>query len=1239
MQNIDIAAKYIRPQKLRWISSTSSLALSVAMLAAPVPFLAITNRALAANECGVGSNVTCDNSGTPSTNANPYAAGITYDNAVFPSPTTPQIVTFGGGVAVDTPAATPANGLSVQNWGGAVTIDTRAGSITTRGDFAYGITASTAANPGNLTIQTGNIETFGYFAAGVFAENSGSLGATTVDTTGGAIIVHGDYSRGVNAQSYGAGLLSVTTGSITTFGSGSIGILTYNDGSADTVIDTRGGTITTKGDSSHGILAEPLGSTPGTATIRTAGIDTSGVSAHGVFALTRVPISLIDTTAGLVHTRGDSASGIQVYPFAFAVPVTITAGNILTEGQNASGIVVTQASSVNITTTAGTVRTLGAGSAGIFSTSSDPAHVANITTGAISTQGVGAYGVAAAALSQNLDSPAGSITITNQSEIRSSGAEGGGIVALSYAPVNSTGNYGPSGAVTVNANANVFAMGQNAPGIAAASSTGQVVVNVASGVSVQGGWSVNPTDLSTAFSNGSNFGAIGSHLPAAGVVVYSGATSPTPAMLITNKGFIGALNDQAITMGYTCAGENGPSLATRAFSPCAGGMPPIQQLQVDNINTVTGYVNFLTGAPHVFNNSGTFEVRNFADTNGDQLRDTKAVSISNFGGPNATFNNLASGTVKFLHVTGAPTTNAAGYYVPTSGVTGLPLESSFYDLNRDGLAQGQFVNLQTFNNSGIIDLRGPAVGNTLVMTSNPTVGGAPGTGTFVANGGRLLVNTVLNDGIPLGGQGNSYSDMLIVDRTQVASPPTTIVVTNVGGAGALTPGNGIEIVEVRDKANSTPGVFALQGQYVTTTGQQAIVAGAYGYALYHNGVGADAADGNWYLRSQLAPVTPPPVTPPGEPPVTPPQPPQPPIPIYNPGVPLYETYPQVLLSLNGVPTMQQRIGNRYWNEAAPSRPTETVFCKDASKNFRCAVSDAQAKYYADYAGSTGGFKTTLDGSVTWAAIDGTINKYTPAFSTSGSSYTGNTWQLRAGIDAQLMETQRGNLFGGLNVFFGRATAKVNSIHGLGSIAANGYGIGGTLTWMDRSGFYVDGQAKVTWYRSDLSSQTAQRQMAGNNMGFGYALSLETGKKIQLNAAWSITPQAQLIYSAVSFRSFIDPFGARVSLKDGDSLRGRLGLSLDRGESWKDESGKIRRAHVYGIANLYYEFLNGTQVDVAGVGFTSRGDRLWGGVGLGGTYSWDNDKYTLFGQVGANSSLQNFGKSYALNGTLGFRMKW
>lgn len=143
----------------------------------------------------------------------------------------------------------------------------------------------------------------------------------------------------------------------------------------------------------------------------------------------------------------------------------------------------------------------------------------------------------------------------------------------------------------------------------------------------------------------------------------------------------------------------------------------------------------------------------------------------------------------------------------------------------------------------------------------------------------------------------------------------------------------------------------------------------------------------------------------------------------------------------------------------------------------------------------------------------------------------------------------------------------------------------------------------------------------------------------IDKEWSVTPQAQLSWSSVDFDSFTDSFGARVNSGSGDSLLGRLGLSLDRQTAWQDASGRTSRSHFNGIANVYYGFDNGSDVDLAGTTLTSENERLWGGLGVGATLNWSDDKYSVFGEARAKTSLDGFGDSYALSGNIGFRGKW
>ncbi|MBZ9847929.1 autotransporter outer membrane beta-barrel domain-containing protein [Mesorhizobium sp. CA14] len=425
----------------------------------------------------------------------------------------------------------------------------------------------------------------------------------------------------------------------------------------------------------------------------------------------------------------------------------------------------------------------------------------------------------------------------------------------------------------------------------------------------------------------------------------------------------------------------------------------------------------------------------------------------------------------------------------------------------------------------------------------------------------------------------SATDRLVVHGN--TSGTGILAVTNVGGAGAQT-SEGIKIVDID---GSSAGTFTLAGDYIYQ-GDQAVVGGAYAYRLYKNGV-STPSDGDWYLRSTLINQT---------------------GPLYAPSTPLYEAYAGVLQSFNELGTLQQRIGNRAWGEDATPQG-------------------------ADVPG-----QGPVDGNAIWARVDAAHGKFEPKTSTTGTDYDVTTWKINAGVDGLLHDSEAGILLGGITVHYGTVASDVSSTFGTGSISATGYGVGGTLTWFGNSGFYVDTQAQATWYDSDINSAELGKLADGNN-GFGYALSIESGQKIALRSNWSLTPQAQLSYSAVDFDKFTDRFGAIVSPGSGDSLIGRLGISADYEDQWADSAGQVSRAHVYGIANLYYDFLGGTDVDVSGVKLASQNQKFWGGVGLGGSLDFGDGKYSVYGEALAKTSLASFGDSNVISGKLGFSVRW
>ncbi len=524
------------------------------------------------------------------------------------------------------------------------------------------------------------------------------------------------------------------------------------------------------------------------------------------------------------------------------------------------------------------------------------------------------------------------------------------------------------------------------------------------------------------------------------------------------------------------------------------------------------------------------------------------------------------------------------------GVNYFSSNSDFTVAQTGTLALNDFnQSLKSLSNSGIVDL-GPEAGTTLIVT-----------GDYTGNGGTVRIGTAL-------GNDSSATDRLVVNGN--TSGTGVLAVKNVNGSGAQT-NEGIKIVDIAGASNAT---FTLMGDY-EFQGAPAVVGGAYAYQLYKNGK-TNPNDGDWYLRSTIKNPIDGGGTNGGDDGDGGEE-----VPLYQPGVPGYEAYPQLLLGLNGLPTLQQRVGNRYWSNAGNIMLAEGA--------------DPVGSPYApaEEAGNL------IEGNGVWGRIEGAHTTADPRFSTSGTDYSFNTLKLQAGLEGMLAETENGKLIGGITIHYTHGKAKTRSVYGDGEISTDGYGFGGTLTWYGDNGFYLDGQTQVTWYDSDLMSDLANMGLADGNNGLGYAFSAESGKRVAIDQNWSVTPQAQLTYSNVDFDSFNDAFGARISLDRGESLQGRIGLAVEHQNSWYNASGLIDRTYLYGIANVYYEFLDGTKVDVSGTSFASKNERLWGGIGLGGSYNWSGDKYSIYGEGSVNTSLENFADSYSYKGTLGFRVRF
>ncbi len=522
-----------------------------------------------------------------------------------------------------------------------------------------------------------------------------------------------------------------------------------------------------------------------------------------------------------------------------------------------------------------------------------------------------------------------------------------------------------------------------------------------------------------------------------------------------------------------------------------------------------------------------------------------------------TYNGFFSGM-------GALTKNGAGTLLVTADSSGFGGSTA---VNGGTLAvQGSLGGAVTVGAAGRLEGAGRvgSLVNAGVVAPGSGIGSLSVAGDYTGNGGVLEIEAALGGDV-------SAADRLIVNGA--TSGNTRVTVINRGGLGDQT----VEGIKIVDVAGASNGSFTLEGDYLFD-GEQAVVVGAYGYRLYKNGV-STPQDGDWYLRSALLA---------GE---------NPHGPLYQPGVPVYEAYVGALQSLNRLPTLQQRVGNRSW-AASP-----------------------------------------VAGAGLWGRFESERQRPEALVSTSGTDRKVDQWQAQLGLEAMLTERSDGAaLVGGLTAHYGKADSSVASVFGNGTIDTQGYGVGATMTWYGPQGFYVDGQVKLSWFDSDLESNILG-SLARGNKGDGQAFSLELGKQTPIGLNLSITPQVQMSYAKVDFDRFADPSGTAVSVAKGQSLKTRWGLAIDHQTNWKGREGDTRRTRLYTVMNLGYEWLDGAVADVSGTPIANRDHRLTGELGLGGSYSWGNDRFTLYTEVSGDTAIADFGAGYNLKGTAGFRVRF
>ena len=1063
--------------------------------------------------------------------ANGTVTGYDGIEAVNSSTAGDLIITTGAASAV---TGTNIGIVAVNNGTGATTI-TANGAVT--GTATDGIYASNASTATNLIITTG-ADSVVSGLDGIVAVNNGT-GATTITTNG---TVSGT-NIGIYALNNGTGTTTITADGTVT---GVDGIEAKNAATAGDLIITTGAASTVTG-TNIGIVAVNNGTGATTITVNGA---VTGTGADGIYA------GNSSTAGDLIITTGDTSTVTGVNGIVAVNngtgATTITTNGTVT-GTNIGIYALNNGTGTKTTITANGAVT---GLDGIEAVNSSTAGDLIITTGATSTvtgTNIGIYAV---------NKGTGATTITTY----------GTVSGLNGIATTSSGTAGDliitTGAASTVTGTNIGIVAINS-GIGATTIAAYGTVSGLNGIAARNYGTAGDLTITTGAAStvtGTNIGIVAVNQgTGATMIAANGTVSGVNGILATNYGTAG---DLTITTGAasTVTGTNvgivainsGIGATTIAAYGTVSGLNAIAAKNygtAGDLKITTGAAGAVTGTNigiYALNQgTGTTTITTAGVTQGG----VAGIAAVSSAGQAIAINN--SGIVR-----NSSALSSALAIETVGGATAIANSGRLIGTVALGDLGSTVDNSGTWNTAGGTNTFGALIasngvtneaGGTIVAADDASatqqtvftnVGTFTNAGTLTMLDGRAGDTATINGNFvgtggtvaldTVIGTDGSLSDELVINGN--ASGSTRLAINNVGGTGGLTTANGIEVVDVT--GTSTSDAFRLAA---------AVGAGIYDYGLYYSSLTPNADDQNWYLRST------------GE---------------LNASTQTVRPYADTLVNFAEATlgTLEQRTGNRVWPNGASQVAADLP-------------SDQVMKYAA-----TG---PIIRGAGAWGRVGGQYGSFDPK---TGSPYTQSLGFLQAGYEGTAAETTAGDVTVGAFATVGTSNAQVDITHdpvtgavrSNGKITSTGYGLGANLTWLGDDGFYADGIGQFTWYDTDLSNKAG-----GSNSGWSSVLSLEAGKRFEMGSGWAIVPQTQLAWTHVDFSPFTDTNDAPVSMGDGDSLKGRVGVRVENLTSWWNVIGPAKRLQLYGVVNLSYQFLNGTSVVVAGNSLIQENQRLWG----------------------------------------------
>lgn len=239
------------------------------------------------------------------------------------------------------------------------------------------------------------------------------------------------------------------------------------------------------------------------------------------------------------------------------------------------------------------------------------------------------------------------------------------------------------------------------------------------------------------------------------------------------------------------------------------------------------------------------------------------------------------------------------------------------------------------------------------------------------------------------------------------------------------------------------------------------------------------------------------------------------------------------------------------------------------------------------------------------------------------------WLVQIGYDALNSETENGTLRIGPTLSLDGYKLKVEDSGTKVDMTSTSLAM--TASYEASNGAYVDGILQGTIYSADVSNPG--RGKIADVRGRSLGVSTETGIQFSLGNNVTVEPHAQLAYQRISFDNFTDDDGVDVEIGTSDSLRGRLGVKLEK----NFVSNKPYVWSPLATLDLEHEFLDRGNITAGNVNFDSEfgGTAAKMGAGVNVQFSQTTE---FLAKVSYGHALSD-GAADSLSGTLRLRVIW